>query len=190
MMVVSCNNGTLSTFVPSAENPWDISKILLVNRRLGFGIKHMDIQSKLSLTPSELIDQLIDNAKNFNDSSVSPARKENDSGSPVDQINKLFKKPAGKHNKHPRIKASIINLIALSIPEVKSILFVFILFLLAISFNKLLNSGYAVKISEVNFDLYKFKNELLNWSIFSFLSSLIFLYLLVFKNLVLLILFI
>ena len=42
-MVVSCNNGTLSTFVPSDENPWDISKILLVNRRLGFGIKHSDI---------------------------------------------------------------------------------------------------------------------------------------------------
>ena len=64
-MVVSCNNGTLSTFVPSDENPWDISKILLVNRRLGFGIKHSDIQSKLSLSPEELIDQLIDNAKNL-----------------------------------------------------------------------------------------------------------------------------
>ena len=54
MMVVSCNNGTLSTFVPSAENPWDISKILLVNRRLGFGIKHMDIKSKLSYDNKKL----------------------------------------------------------------------------------------------------------------------------------------
>ena len=64
-MVVSCNNGTLSTFVPTDDNPWDISKVLLVFRRLGFGIKHSDIASKLSLTPSELIDELIDNAKNL-----------------------------------------------------------------------------------------------------------------------------
>ena len=64
-MVVSCNNGTLSTFIPSDDNPWDISKVLLVFRRLGFGIKHSDIASKLSLTPSELIDELIDNAKNL-----------------------------------------------------------------------------------------------------------------------------
>ena len=64
-MVVSCNNGTLSTFVPTDDNPWDISKVLLVYRRLGFGIKHSDIASKLSLTPSELIDELIDNAKNL-----------------------------------------------------------------------------------------------------------------------------
>ena len=64
-MVVSCNNGTLATFVPTVENPWDISKVLLVFRRLGFGIKHSDIASKLSLTPSELIDELIDNAKNL-----------------------------------------------------------------------------------------------------------------------------
>lgn len=51
----------------------------------------------------------IDKARNFNDSSVSPARKEKESGSPVDQINKLFSKPAGKQIRHPRIKASTIN---------------------------------------------------------------------------------
>ena len=64
-MVVSCNNGSLATFVPTVDNPWDISKVLLVYRRLAFGIKHSDIASKLSITPSELIDQLIDNAKNL-----------------------------------------------------------------------------------------------------------------------------
>ena len=55
-MVVSCNNGTLSAFIPTVDNPWDISKVLLVYRRLGFGLKHSDIASKLSLTPSEIID--------------------------------------------------------------------------------------------------------------------------------------
>ena len=64
-MVVSCNNGTLSAFIPTVDNPWDISKVLLVYRRLGFGLKHSDIASKLSLTPSEIIDELIDNAKNL-----------------------------------------------------------------------------------------------------------------------------
>jgi len=62
---VSCNNGTLATFIPTDDNQWDISKVLLVYRRLGFGIKHSDIASKLSLTPSEIIDELIDNAKNL-----------------------------------------------------------------------------------------------------------------------------
>ena len=51
----------------------------------------------------------IDKAINFKDSSVNPARKEKDSGSPVDQISKLFIKPAGKQIKHPRIKASTIS---------------------------------------------------------------------------------
>ena len=64
-MIVSCNNGTLSAFIPTVDNPWDISKVLLVYRRLGFGLKHTDITSKLSLTPSEIIDELIDNAKNL-----------------------------------------------------------------------------------------------------------------------------
>ena len=64
-MVVSCNNGTLSAFIPTVDNPWDISKVLLVYRRLGFGLKHSDITSKLSLTPSETIEELIDNAKNL-----------------------------------------------------------------------------------------------------------------------------
>ena len=64
-MVVSCNNGTLDTYIPTVDNPWDISKVLLVYRRLGFGIKHSNIASKLSLTPSEIIDELIDNAKNL-----------------------------------------------------------------------------------------------------------------------------
>ena len=32
-MVVSCNNGTLSTFVPTDDNQWDISKVLLVKNR-------------------------------------------------------------------------------------------------------------------------------------------------------------
>ena len=51
----------------------------------------------------------IDKAKNYNASSVNAARKEKDSGSLVEQINKLFSKPAGKQIKHPRIKASTIN---------------------------------------------------------------------------------
>ena len=51
----------------------------------------------------------MDNAKNFNDSSVSPAKKERECGSSVDQINRLFNKPAGKQIRHPKIKASTIN---------------------------------------------------------------------------------
>tara|TARA_B100000989_G_scaffold150925_1_gene112512 strand:+ start:1149 stop:2603 length:1455 start_codon:yes stop_codon:yes gene_type:complete len=60
-----CNDALLLEYVPTNENPWDVSKVLLVFRRLGFGIKHTEIESKLSLTPSELIDELIDNAKSL-----------------------------------------------------------------------------------------------------------------------------
>ena len=43
----------------------DISKIKFIYRRLGFGISLEKAKTKLGFTPSELIDQIIDNAKNL-----------------------------------------------------------------------------------------------------------------------------
>ena len=63
--MASCNNSNLTAYNPSSANPWDISKIKFIYRRLGFGISLEKAKTKLGFTPSELIDQIIDNAKNL-----------------------------------------------------------------------------------------------------------------------------
>jgi len=58
-----CNNSTLGLYVPSAENPWDISKIRFIYRRLGFGISNDKAKALLSKSPGELIEEIINSAK-------------------------------------------------------------------------------------------------------------------------------
>ena len=48
-----CNNSTLSLYVPSDENPWDISKIRFIYRRLGFGISNDKAKSLLIKSPED-----------------------------------------------------------------------------------------------------------------------------------------
>ncbi len=61
-MFVNCNTSTLAPYVPTTENPWDATKVNHLYRRLGFGISHVDTQTALSQSPSNLVDQLIDEA--------------------------------------------------------------------------------------------------------------------------------
>ena len=58
-----CNNSTLGLYVPSAENPWGISKIKFIYRRLGFGISNDKAKALLSKSPGELIEEIINYAK-------------------------------------------------------------------------------------------------------------------------------
>ena len=58
-----CNNSTLTLYVPSSENPWDISKIRFIYRRLGFGISNEKAKALLTKSPEELIDEIINSAK-------------------------------------------------------------------------------------------------------------------------------
>lgn len=58
-----CNNSTLGLYVPSAENPWDISKIRFIYRRLGFGISNEKAKALLTKSPGELIEEIINSAK-------------------------------------------------------------------------------------------------------------------------------
>ena len=55
-MPLNCNNGTLSVYVPDQNNPWDISKVLFLFRRLGFSIKFTEIKNHLNTNPNDLID--------------------------------------------------------------------------------------------------------------------------------------
>ena len=61
----SCNTATLSPFVDSLLNPWNVSKIKHAYRRLGFSASQLDIDSALSQTPSQFIDAIVDGAINM-----------------------------------------------------------------------------------------------------------------------------
>ena len=60
----SCNEATLTSYIPSGENPWDSTKINHVYRRLGFGASQDTIDLALSLSPNDFIDTLVDEAIN------------------------------------------------------------------------------------------------------------------------------
>ena len=64
-MAVICNQGTLNAYIPNQNNPWSISKILFLFRRIGFSIKFSEIESHLNTNPGDLIDQIFDEAINI-----------------------------------------------------------------------------------------------------------------------------
>ena len=58
----SCNEATLTPYIPTTQNPWDTIKVKHVYRRLGFGAKQTDVDAALSLSPEDFIDSLVDTA--------------------------------------------------------------------------------------------------------------------------------
>ena len=63
-VLTSCISNTLQPFVPSAENPWDASRVRHAFRRIGYDASSTMITNALAKTPSELIDELVDAAIN------------------------------------------------------------------------------------------------------------------------------
>jgi len=61
----NCSNLSLSEFIPSDQNPWDEKKILFLFRRLEFGIDKSNINAYLNYSPQDLIDKIVDDAKNL-----------------------------------------------------------------------------------------------------------------------------
>jgi len=57
-----CNFSTLAPYVPSGPNPWNVTKIQHVYRRLGFGASSADVDAALARTPDQFIDSLVDEA--------------------------------------------------------------------------------------------------------------------------------
>lgn len=55
-------NDPLLPYVPSPEKPWDARRVAHLYRRLGFGASNQQIQAGLLMSPSDLIDQLLDAA--------------------------------------------------------------------------------------------------------------------------------
>lgn len=61
----SCNTSGLSLYTPSSNNPWDISKVKHVYRRLGYGASQNRLNLALIMSPSQVIDNLVDSAYNL-----------------------------------------------------------------------------------------------------------------------------
>lgn len=68
----SCNLDSLDPYVPSATDPWNVTKINHLYRRLGFGASKTDVLSALSNSPSALVDTMIDNAIALNTTPLPP----------------------------------------------------------------------------------------------------------------------
>jgi len=56
----NCIQGTLQEYIPSANNPWDKRKIAHLYARSGFGASPAEIEAGLLMTPSQLVDKIID----------------------------------------------------------------------------------------------------------------------------------
>ena len=62
MLTANCITSTLSPYVATASKPWDQRRVLHLYRRLGFGASMQQVEAALSMNPTVLIDQLIDEA--------------------------------------------------------------------------------------------------------------------------------
>ncbi len=63
MSDTSCNLASLAEYVPSSGNPWNVSKIHHLYRRIAFGASKTEVLDALSQNnPSALVDQLINDA--------------------------------------------------------------------------------------------------------------------------------
>ncbi|NER12943.1 DUF1800 family protein [Leptobacterium flavescens] len=60
-----CNTASLNPYVPTAENPWDASKINHLYRRMGFSASAQTVNTAQHQNPSNLVDSLIDQALNI-----------------------------------------------------------------------------------------------------------------------------
>jgi len=62
MVLQNCAVNSIAPYEPSPQNPWNTKKIAHLYRRLGFGASYDNLQAGLALSPSQLVDQLINGA--------------------------------------------------------------------------------------------------------------------------------
>jgi len=63
----SCITSTLEPYVPSSENPWNELRVRHAYRRIGYDANLSMISNALTLSPSQFIDQLVDESLNAPD---------------------------------------------------------------------------------------------------------------------------
>lgn len=62
MVITNCIQGDLTPFTPTADRPWDAYRARHLLRRLGFGASPEAVEAALRVSPSQIVDQLIDEA--------------------------------------------------------------------------------------------------------------------------------
>lgn len=63
-MPINCAGGTLASYVPDSNKPWNANRVSHLYKRMGFGATYAEIQAGLQLTPQQLVQNLINDAKN------------------------------------------------------------------------------------------------------------------------------
>ncbi len=69
---MSCNSGSISTYVPTPENPWNKQRIQHFFRRAGFGASSSNISDALTKTPSVFVSDEIDAVVNLSTTAPPP----------------------------------------------------------------------------------------------------------------------
>ncbi|HRI27715.1 MAG TPA: DUF1800 domain-containing protein [Chitinophagales bacterium] len=62
MPSTNCATGNISAYVPSPAKPWNKQRVEHLYRRMGFGATPQQVTAALSLTPSALVDQIVNGA--------------------------------------------------------------------------------------------------------------------------------
>ena len=64
MITTNCATGSLATYVPTPDKPWDEKRVVHLFRRMGVGLSADQIAAALSKTPEQVVDEIIDNSLN------------------------------------------------------------------------------------------------------------------------------
>ncbi len=59
---MSCATGSIVPYVPSANVPWNRKRVAHLYRRMGFGATNQQITAGLAMTPTALVDQIVNQA--------------------------------------------------------------------------------------------------------------------------------
>ncbi|UZO81934.1 DUF1800 domain-containing protein [Aquimarina sp. ERC-38] len=70
--LTSCNSSSLATFVPSGKKPWNVQKVTHLYRRAAFGANKATITDALTKSPSQVVDNLVDEAVAKNPTTAPP----------------------------------------------------------------------------------------------------------------------
>ncbi len=65
MTFVNCAEGTLETYIPSVDKPWNRQRALHLYRRIQLGGNLNQINNALSKTPNQVVDDIVDAAKDL-----------------------------------------------------------------------------------------------------------------------------
>jgi uncharacterized protein (DUF1800 family) len=70
--LTSCNTASLSPYTPTAQKPWNITRVRHLSRRLGYGLTYAQEQAMLSQNPTVYVDNWITSSINYMNTPAPP----------------------------------------------------------------------------------------------------------------------